>query len=58
MTKGKLYLIPTPLGEGVLHTIPPYVVDIIHTLDTFIVERAKTARHFIKATNPPYPSVF
>jgi 16S rRNA (cytidine1402-2'-O)-methyltransferase len=55
MTKGKLYLIPTPLGEDILHTIPSYVVDIIHTLDTFIVERAKTARHFIKATNPPYP---
>jgi 16S rRNA (cytidine1402-2'-O)-methyltransferase len=55
MTKGKLYLIPTPLGEDVLQTIPPYVVDIIHTLDTFIVERAKTARHFIKATKPPYP---
>ncbi len=55
MTKGKLYLIPTPLGEGVLQTIPSYVVDIIYALDTFIVERAKTARHFIKATNPPYP---
>jgi 16S rRNA (cytidine1402-2'-O)-methyltransferase len=55
MTKGKLYLIPTPLGEDVLQTIPPYVVEIIHALDTFIVERAKTARHFIKATNPPYP---
>ena len=55
MTKGKLYLIPTPLGEDVLHTIPPYVVEIIHSLDTFIAERAKTARHFIKATQPPYP---
>jgi 16S rRNA (cytidine1402-2'-O)-methyltransferase len=55
MTKGKLYLIPTPLGEDVLHTIPPYVVEIIHSLDIFIAERAKTARHFIKATQPPYP---
>ena len=55
MTKGKLFLIPTPLGDDALHTIPPYVVDIIHSLDTFIVERAKTARHFIKATQPPYP---
>ena len=55
MKKGKIYLIPTPLGEDSLHTIPPYVVEIIHTLDTFIAERAKTARHFIKATNPPYP---
>ena len=55
MTKGKFYLIPTPLGEDALHTIPPYVVEIIHSLDTFVVERAKTARHFIKATQPPYP---
>lgn len=38
-----------------MHTIPPYVVEIIHRLDVFIVERAKTARHFIKATLPPYP---
>ena len=53
--KGKIYLIPTPLGEDALHTIPPYVIEIIHQLDTFIVERAKTARHFIKATEPPYP---
>ena len=52
---GKIYLIPTPLGEDVLPTIPQYVVDTIHGIDTFIVERAKTARHFIKATTPPYP---
>ncbi len=52
---GKLYLIPTPLSENGLHTIPPYVVQIIHALRYFIVERAKTARHFIKSTNPPYP---
>ena len=55
MSNGKIYLIPTPLGENALQTIPHYVVEIIHKLDTFIVERAKTARHFIKATNPPYP---
>lgn len=53
--KGKIYLIPTPLGEEALQTIPPYVIEIIHSLDTFVVERAKTARHFIKATLPPYP---
>lgn len=56
--QGKIYLIPTPLGEPFeahLHTIPPYVIDIIHSLDTFIVERAKTARHFIKATQQPIP---
>ena len=56
--QGKLYLIPTPLGvpfEDNLHTIPAYVIDVIHSLDTFIAERAKTARHFIKATKQPIP---
>lgn len=53
--KGKIYLIPLPLGESALHTIPTYVVEIIHQTRVFVVERAKTARHFIKATNPPYP---
>ena len=58
MNKGKLYLIPTPLGEPFednLQAIPPYVIAIIHGLDTFIAERAKTARHFIKATKQPIP---
>jgi len=52
MTKGKLYLLPTPLGENAAHTIPPYVVEIVQQLDTFIVERPKTARHFIKTICP------
>ncbi len=52
MKKGKLYLIPTPLGENAVHTIPAYVIDILHKLDFFIAEKAKTARHFIKTTQP------
>ena len=55
MSKGKLFLIPTELGEGALHPIPEYVVEKIHALRYFIAERAKTARHFIKSTKPPYP---
>lgn len=51
-TKGTLYLIPTPLGENAVHSIPSYVVAILHQLDFFIAERAKTARRFIKTTNP------
>jgi len=50
--KGKLYLIPVPLGEESIHTIPAYVIEILHGLDFFISERAKTARHFIKKTQP------
>lgn len=51
--KGKLYLIPTPLGEGGDHVLPQYVKDIIHQLDLFIVEKAKTARRYIKTTKHP-----
>lgn len=52
---GKLYLIPVPLGENVPHTIPAYVKECLWALDYFIVERAKTARHFIKAAQHPRP---
>ncbi len=52
----KLYLLPTPLGEDGLHTIPGYVVDIIHQLDVFVVERAKTARKFLKGI--AFPKAF
>jgi 16S rRNA (cytidine1402-2'-O)-methyltransferase len=53
--KGKLYLIPAPLGEGAVHTLPQHVIDILHRLDIFIAERAKTARRFIKETGPVKP---
>jgi 16S rRNA (cytidine1402-2'-O)-methyltransferase len=52
LSKGKLYLVPTPLGENAVHTIPPYVIEKLHELDFFIAERAKTARAFIKTTKP------
>lgn len=47
-----LYLIPCPIAENALHTIPPYAQDIARNLDVFIAERAKTARHFIKSLGP------
>ena len=50
-----LYLIPVPIAENALHTLPPYVQDIALRLDVFIVERAKTARHFIKSLGPEKP---
>lgn len=48
-----LYLIPTPLGEQAIHTIPAYVIRHLHALRHFVAERARTARRFIKATDPP-----
>ena len=53
--KGKLFLIPTPLGEGAEHTVPAYVLAILHRLDVFIAERARTARRFIRRTDPVKP---
>ncbi len=52
MSNGKLYLIPAPLGPALGHTLPPYVADIVGQLDVFVVEGAKTARHFIKEICP------
>lgn len=47
-----LYLIPTPIAENALHTLPAHTIGIVQKLDTFIVERAKTARHFVKSLGP------
>ena len=52
MKKGKLILIPTPLGDDAIASIPAYVLEQIEQLDVFIAERAKTARRFIKAACP------
>jgi len=50
-----LYLIPSNISEAPLEEVlPDTVIKRIHQLRHFIAERAKTARQFIKATNPPY----
>lgn len=48
--KGTIYLIPTTLGDTaeVLDVIPRKVVDVINTIDTYIVEHEKSARHYLK----------
>jgi 16S rRNA (cytidine1402-2'-O)-methyltransferase len=51
----KLYLIPTPLGEDVLHTSPEYVLVQTRLLTHFVVERAKTARQWLKKIGMPVP---
>ncbi len=48
-TQGKLYLIPTTLGDNApLEVLPMSVKKIIELTNTFIVENEKTARRFIK----------
>lgn len=52
---GKLYLLPVPLGEDAWYTVPEYVKEIIRGLDVFVVEKAKTARRFLKEVAFPTP---
>ena len=59
-TKGKLYLIPTRLGDNPpLEVLPLSIKKIIEQLDDYIVENEKTARRFIKRVvpNKPQPSL-
>lgn len=51
----KLYLIPTPITENGLAELPLKTKEMIKSLDTFIVENARTARRFIKTCEPPRP---
>lgn len=59
-TKGKLYLIPTTLGDNEpLDVLPLLVKKVIEETSVFIVENKKTARRFIKRICPekPQPSL-
>ncbi|WP_139959530.1 SAM-dependent methyltransferase [Flavicella sediminum] len=53
MSLGKLYLIPTTLGENEpLEVMPISVKKVVEEIDYFIVENEKSARRFIKKITP------
>jgi len=53
---GTLYLIPVPLGPvEPTACLPPDTLAVARRLDCFVVERAKTARAYLKAMNHPLP---
>lgn len=50
MSYGKLYLIPTPLGEyDPAEVLPAPVLERIASLRTYVVEETRTARRFLSA---------
>lgn len=52
-TRGKLYLIPTTLGESdPMDVLPQTIKRAIDFIDDYIVENEKTARKFIKSIHP------
>ncbi len=53
--QGRVFLLPTPIVENGLESISPEVVRILHSLNYFIVERARTARRFISAMKHSKP---
>ncbi|MEO0733290.1 MAG: SAM-dependent methyltransferase [Bacteroidota bacterium] len=52
-TPGRLFLIPSPLGENALHTIPEQTLAAIRPLRHFVVETGKVARRFLKQARVP-----
>lgn len=52
---GKLYLIPTPIAENSLNTIPEYVLDIMRKIEYFIAEDIRNARRYISKIKHPKP---
>ena len=48
MAYGKLYLIPSPLGDNEpAEVIPSAVLDLLKGLDTFVVEELRSARRYL-----------
>jgi len=50
--EAQLYLLPVPLSETDIQTIPQYNREIIGQIKFFIVERTRTARRFIRKLAP------
>ena len=56
MAKGKLFLIPCGLGgDNEMEILPPSTIEVTHQLTEFIVEKEKTARHFLRRISYPHP---
>ena len=50
MNKGKLYLIPSPLGDyDPAEVIPAGTLEVLKGLKTFVVEETRTARRYLSA---------
>jgi 16S rRNA (cytidine1402-2'-O)-methyltransferase len=51
--KGKLYIIPSPIGNENSGAFSPQTIDTIKSLEHFLVERARTARRFVSMIGHP-----
>jgi len=47
--KGKLFLVPTTLGDEGIQAIPPDIPEVLRDIKVIIAEKEKTARRYLKA---------
>lgn len=52
INKGKLYLIPIPIADGMLHTLSPEITTHTLAVKHYFAENVRTARRFLKVLNP------
>ena len=56
MNKGIVYLIPCPIGENHPELVlPKHTLEVVQSLENFIVENEKTSRRFLRASSHPKP---
>ena len=56
MNKGKLFMLPVPIADGVLNdTLPEHTIQTARELKFFLAENAKSARAFLKFCGHPSP---
>lgn len=53
--RGSIFLFPCPIYEGKTESLSAEAIKWLHKTTSFVVERAKTARHFIKSSKHPVP---
>jgi len=53
-TTGTLYLLPTPIGEETIRDYAPSTLQVLHSLQYFIVENARTARRWLRHLGHPH----
>ncbi len=49
---GRLYLIPIPIAEGALQTLPPEVTQYTGNITHYFAENTRTARRFLRLLHP------
>lgn len=53
MQNGRLFLLPSPLGDHAIHTLPAATLEVIQPIRNFVLETGKIGRAFLKEAGIP-----